>query len=153
MRSDVEVGTLISGGIDSSAVSSEAAVIKPDIRLFSISFNEDKYNELPLIKEYIKKNENRFKKTRHHTGLCGSEMLEKLPEIIKSIEEPISLGTILPTDQVCRLAGERVKVVLTGEGADEIFGGYRKFLIETAASIYHSLSIPEQKGLEDIYLN
>ncbi len=151
MRSDVEVGTLISGGIDSSAVSSEAAVIKPDIRLFSISFNEDKYNELPLIKEYIKKNENRFKKTRHHTGLCGSEMLEKLPEIIKSIEEPISLGTILPTDQVCRLAGERVKVVLTGEGADEIFGGYRKFLIETAASIYHSLSIPEQKGLEDIY--
>jgi len=151
MRSDVEVGTLLSGGIDSSAVSSEATVTKPDIRLFSISFNEDKYNELPLIEEFIKKNGNRFRLTRQHTGLCGSEMLKELPEIIKSIEEPISLGTILPTDQVCRMAGERVKVVLTGEGADEIFGGYRKFLLETAASVYHGLSIPEQKVIEEIY--
>jgi asparagine synthase (glutamine-hydrolysing) len=151
MRSDVEVGTLLSGGIDSSAVSSEATVTKPDIRLFSISFNEDKYNELPLINAFIKKNESRFRLTRHHTALCGSEMLKELPDIIKSIEEPISLGTILPTDQVCRMAGERVKVVLTGEGADEIFGGYRKFLIESAASVYHSLSILEQKGLEELY--
>ena len=151
MRSDVEVGTLLSGGIDSSAVSSEATITKPDIRLFSISFNEDKYNELPLIQDFIKKNESRFINTRQHTGLCGSEMLKDLPAIIKSIEEPISLGTILPTDQVCRMAGERVKVVLTGEGADEIFGGYRKFLIETAASVYHSLTIYEQKGLEELY--
>jgi asparagine synthase (glutamine-hydrolysing) len=151
MRSDVEVGTLLSGGIDSSAVSSEATITKPDIRLFSISFNEDKYNELSLINDFVKKNEARFGKTKHHTGLCGSDTLKGLPELIRSIEEPISLGTILPTDQVCRMASERVKVVLTGEGADEIFAGYRKFLIESAASVYHTLSISEQRGLEELY--
>ncbi len=151
MRSDVEVGTLLSGGIDSSAVSSQATVTKPDIRLFSISFNEDKYNELPLIKNFIRVNDARFKDTRHHTRLCGSETLDGLPGIIKSIEEPISLGTILPTDQVCRMASEKVKVVLTGEGADEIFAGYRKFLIEAAASEYNNLTDSGRRQLDDIY--
>ena len=151
MRSDVEVGTLLSGGIDSSAVSSQATFTKPDIRLFSISFNEDKYNELPVIKNFIRENNDRFKEARHYTRLCGSETIEELPEIVKSIEEPISLGTILPTDQVCRMASEKVKVVLTGEGADEIFAGYRKFLIEVAAGEYKNLSDSARKELEEIY--
>ena len=151
MRSDVEVGTLLSGGIDSSAVSSQSTVTKPDIRLFSISFDEDKYNELPVIKNFIRENNERFKDTRHYTGLCGSEALESLPEIVKSIEEPISLGTILPTDQVCKMASEKVKVVLTGEGADEIFAGYRKFLIEMAAGEYSNVSISARNELEKFY--
>lgn len=151
MRSDVEVGTLLSGGIDSSAVSSQATFSKPDIRMFSISFREDKYNELPLIRRFISNNHERFKDTKHYTRLCGSETLDQLPEIVKSIEEPISLGTILPTDQVCRMAGDQVKVVLTGEGADEIFAGYRKFLLEMAASEYKNLSKAEQKELEEVY--
>jgi len=151
MRSDVEVGTLLSGGIDSSAVSSQATRTKPDIRLFSMSFMEDKYNELPYIRQFLIDNNDRFKKTKHHTRLCGEETLDKLPEIIKSIEEPISLGTILPTDQVCEMASEKVKVVLTGEGADEIFAGYRKFLIEMAASEYMTLSAAKQKELDEIY--
>ncbi len=151
MRSDVEVGTLLSGGIDSSAVSSQSTVTKPDIRLFSISFDEDKYNELPVIKDFIRDNNERFKDTRHYTGLCGSGALESLPEIVKSIEEPISLGTILPTDQVCRMASEKVKVVLTGEGADEIFAGYRKFLIEMAAGEYSSLGVSTRNELEKFY--
>jgi asparagine synthase (glutamine-hydrolysing) len=151
MRSDVEVGTLLSGGIDSSAVSSQATVTKPDIRLFSISFDEDEYNELPVIKNFIKDNNKRFGDTRHYARLCGPETLEGLPEIVRSIEEPISLGTILPTDQVCKMAGEKVKVVLTGEGADEIFAGYRKFLIEAAAGKYNDLSASARKELENIY--
>ncbi|MFC1495604.1 asparagine synthetase B family protein, partial [Thermodesulfobacteriota bacterium] len=151
MRSDVEVGTLLSGGIDSSAVSSQAARTKPDIKLFSMSFKEDKYNELPYIRQFIMDNNDRFRKTRHHERLCGSETLDKLPDIIKSIEEPISLGTILPTDQVCEMASEKVKVVLTGEGADEIFAGYRKFLIEMAAGEYNNFSAAGKKELNEIY--
>ena len=151
MRSDVEVGTLLSGGIDSSAVSSQATFTKPDIRLFSISFDEDKYNELPVIKNFIRDNNDRFKDARHYTRLCGSETLYGLPEIVRSIEEPISLGTILPTDQVCKMASEKVKVVLTGEGADEIFAGYRKFLIEVAATEYKNLSGSAQRELEEVY--
>jgi asparagine synthase (glutamine-hydrolysing) len=151
LRSDVEVGTLISGGIDSSAVSSQATEYKPDIRLFSISFVEEKYNELPLIKQFVEKNSDRFKHTRLYTRQCGIESLNKLPSIVRSLEEPVSLGTIIPTDQVCEMAGNKVKVVLTGEGSDEIFAGYRKFLLEMAAHNYPALPVHKQKELRSIY--
>ncbi len=151
LRSDVEVGSLISGGIDSSAVASQAALIKPNIQLFTMSFKEKNYNELPLVQSFIKAKNNRFKSSVHYSKLCSRETLERLPDIVRSLEEPISLGTILPTDQVCELAGNHLKVVLTGEGADEIFGGYRKFLIETAAHHYHELSPERQKELVTAY--
>ena len=148
LRSDVEVGALVSGGIDSCAVASLAASRKPDISLFTISFEEEKYNELSNVKKFLKANNSRFSSAKLYTELCSRQALYRLPEIIRSLEEPISLGTILPTDQVCRLAGNRLKVVLTGEGADEIFGGYRKFLIEAAACQYHTLSSVRQKELD-----
>ncbi|MBW1914169.1 MAG: asparagine synthase (glutamine-hydrolyzing) [Deltaproteobacteria bacterium] len=151
LRSDVEVGSLLSAGIDSSAVASMAAKSRPDIRLFTISFMEDRYNELPQVKQFIDINKKRLGLTRHHTMLCGSQTLDQLPGIIKSLEEPISLGTILPTDQVCEMAGSHLKVVLTGEGADEIFAGYRKFLIEAAAHEYDGFSLSRQKHLDEIY--
>jgi len=76
--------------------------------------------------------------------------LELLPAIVRSLEEPISLGTLLPTDMVCEMAAKQVKVVLTGEGADEIFAGYRKFMIECAASRFPHL--PESKQNELLLL-
>lgn len=151
LRADVEVGSLLSGGIDSSAVASMATEHHPHMKLFTIFFKENKYNELPQVKEFLKANSRRFKSSEHITTLCRRETLDSLPEIIRSLEEPISLGTILPTDQICRMAGEHLKVVLTGEGADEIFAGYRKFLIESAASQYHSLPPHRQKALEIEY--
>ncbi|MFC1820476.1 asparagine synthase (glutamine-hydrolyzing), partial [Thermodesulfobacteriota bacterium] len=151
LRSDVEVGSLVSGGIDSSAVSSQAAKSRPDIRLFTMSFKEDKYNELPQIRQFLKANEERFKSVKHLTRLCSVETLNKLNDIVRSLEEPISLGTILPTDQVCEMAGSQLKVVLTGEGADEIFAGYRKFLIEMAAHRYKDLSPERQMELDKAY--
>ncbi len=151
LRSDVEVGSLLSGGIDSSAVSSLSAKARPGIKLFTISFKEEKYNELPQIRQFLKSNNERFLRAKHYSRLCSSETLDQLPGIVRSLEEPISLGTILPTDQVCEMAGSRVKVVLTGEGADEIFAGYRKFLIETAAHQYNTLSPVGQKELDRIY--
>jgi asparagine synthase (glutamine-hydrolysing) len=58
---------------------------------------------------------------------------------------------VIPTDQVCQLAGDHVKVVMTGEGADEIFAGYRKFLLEMAACEHGSLSSDGQRELEAVY--
>ena len=151
LRADVEVGAFLSGGIDSSAVASIAAQSKPDINLFTISFKEKLYNELPEVEKFIKTNSARFALTKSHTQLCGKEMLNQLPSIIKSLEEPICLGTILPTDQVCGLASNNVKTVLTGEGADEIFAGYRKFLIEVAACEYPHCSSLQKKELLHLY--
>ena len=151
LRSDVEVGGLLSGGIDSSAVSSLATKFKPNLRLFTISFKEDVYNELPQIQRFLGVNNQRFKSARHYSKLCSKETLDQLPDIVNSLEEPVSLGTILPTDQVCKMAGEQLKVVLTGEGADEIFSGYRKCLIEMAAAQYHELSLEQQQELDKAF--
>ncbi|MBT3311919.1 MAG: asparagine synthase (glutamine-hydrolyzing) [Desulfobacterales bacterium] len=151
LRSDVEVGSLLSGGIDSSAVASLAAKSRPDISLFTMSFDEKKYNELPQVKQFLDANKERFSSAKHHIKLCSMETLNGLPDIVRSLEEPVSLGTVLPTDQVCEMAGKKVKVVLTGEGADEIFAGYRKFLVEAAAHQFNFLSEPEQKDLNEIY--
>jgi len=148
LRADVEVGCLLSGGIDSSAVSAQVAKQSPFCKLFTMAFDEDLYNELPSVKRFLATNSNRFKSTDHKVKLCGKETLNRIIDIVRSIEEPISLGAVLPTDQVCQLASEHVKVVLTGEGADEIFGGYRKFLLEMAASQYEKLAKEEQLEID-----
>lgn len=147
LRSDVEVGCLLSGGIDSSAVCAQAAMLQQALKLFTIGFEIDKYNELPPVKEFLDEHSDRFQHTRLYSEVCPQNLLNELPAIVESIEEPISLGTVLPTDQVCRMAGEQVKVVLTGEGADEIFAGYRKFMIEMAAFQYPFLSKDRQQAL------
>lgn len=147
MRSDVEVGCLISGGIDSAAVSAAAGRIQPDIRLFTIGFEDDRYNELPFVDDLTKSLPAAFGSARLFSRICRKKHLERLPGIIRSLEEPISLGTIIPTDLVCEMAARHLKVVLTGEGADEIFGGYRKFVVEAAASRFPRLSRDQRESL------
>lgn len=151
LRSDVEVGALVSGGIDSSAVASQAVALHGPARLFTISFEEEAYNELADVKAFLETNRGRFAGCEHIVRPCGRQMLERLPGIVEALEEPLSLGTVLPTDQVCELAGTRLKVVVTGEGADEIFAGYRKFLLEAAAHVYSTLGSDEQARLDATY--
>ncbi|MFZ2632887.1 MAG: asparagine synthase (glutamine-hydrolyzing) [Desulfosalsimonadaceae bacterium] len=147
LRSDVEVGSLISGGIDSSAVSAEAARFQPLIRLFTIGFEATRYDELPKVKAFLSAKPKMFKCAQLNSQICRKSHLSRLPDIVRSIEEPVSLGTLLPTDLVCEMASKQVKVVLTGEGADEIFAGYRKFMIEGAASQFHHLPADIQQKL------
>jgi len=151
MRSDVEVGSLISGGIDSSAVASVAALHKPDLKLFTIGFQEERYDETGDVDRFMSLMPQRFEKAVPVRRMCRRGQLDTLPDIIRSIEEPISLGTMVPTDQVCSLASSQLKVVLTGEGADEIFAGYRKFLVEAAAIQYGKGTESDRKRLRDQY--
>ncbi|MCJ7774343.1 MAG: asparagine synthase (glutamine-hydrolyzing) [Desulfobacterales bacterium] len=151
LRSDVEVGCLLSGGIDSSAVASQVAKQSPTSKLFTMAFDDGVYNELPSVKKFLAINKKRFQSTDHKVKLCGKETLDQIIDIVRAIEEPISLGAVLPTEQVCQLASEYVKVVLTGEGADEIFAGYRKFLLEMAASQYEILSKEEKLEIDKFF--
>ncbi|NOY68547.1 MAG: asparagine synthase (glutamine-hydrolyzing) [Deltaproteobacteria bacterium] len=151
LRSDVPVGSFISGGIDSSAVASEAAILCPEINLFTISFEEAKYDELAHVRRFVDSGTRRFSRARLYTDKCGHDALSRLPGIVSSMEEPVSLGTIIPTDQVCCLASQKVKAVLTGEGADEIFCGYRKFMLEMAAHCLPNLSPARRKALFKFY--
>ena len=148
MRSDVEVASLLSGGVDSSSVASLAASRQPEIKLFTVSFDDPVYDELGEVRSFLSDMGDRFTSAELIHRVCSPDSLALLPELIRSVEDCISLGTILPTDQVCALAAEHVKVVLTGEGADEVFGGYRKFLLEMAADEYGSLSNSERASLD-----
>ena len=147
MRSDVEVGSLLSGGIDSSSVASIAASLQPDMKLFTISFDDPLYNELGDVREFIGSEAGTFSNTTLIHRLCSPDSLGEYSDLIRSVEDCISLGTIIPTDQICRLASDHVKVVLTGEGADEIFAGYRKFLLEMAAEEIGIMSPSERSIL------
>lgn len=151
LRSDVEVGSLISGGIDSSAVASAAVLHKPDMKLFTIGFEEAAYDETREVDRFLHSMGQRFQGCEVVRETCLLNRLDLLPGIVRAVEEPISLGTMVPTDQVCRLASEKLKVVLTGEGADEIFAGYRKFLLEAAALEFPKADSQGKKELIRLY--
>ncbi len=151
LRSDVEVGSFISGGIDSSAVALLTAETKPDLKLFTVSFDEPGYDETALVEEFIEQRSSAFLGTSRFTRKCTRDSLNQLPELVRAIGEPLSLGAVIPTDAVCALASEKVKVVVTGEGADEVFAGYRKFLVEDAFIRYQTADVEQRKHLEGLY--
>lgn len=150
LRSDVEVGSLLSGGVDSSAVCSEVAREQPGLKLFTIGFEEREYDETAEVGRFASSLP-RLRSAEMISRTCTSNLLTGLPGLVKSVEEPLCLGTMVPTDQVSDLAAASVKVVLSGEGADEILAGYRKFLLEMAAVEMEGMPEKERSSLlEDL---
>ena len=126
MVSDVPIGAFLSGGIDSSTVVASAARLTPaPLETFSIGFREADYNEL----EYARVVANRFG-TVHHDLTLGPDGLEELEKLAWHLDEPFGDSSAIPTYMVSRLASKYVKVVLSGDGGDELFAGYDKYLVE-----------------------
>jgi asparagine synthase (glutamine-hydrolysing) len=124
LMSDVPVGVFLSGGLDSSAIASEMAALRKDrIQTFSVGYADDRFSELPYARLMAK-----HIGSRHNEVLLGpNEFFDSLPSIIWSEDEPVVWPSSVALFFVSRLAGEKVKVVLTGEGGDEIFAGYLKY--------------------------
>ncbi len=114
--SDVEIGAFLSGGVDSSYVT---ACMMPD-KTFSVGFNYEKFSEVNLAKELsdILKIEN------YQKMVTADECFESFSDIQYHMDEPQSNPSSVPLYFLAKLAKEQVTVVLSGEGADEIFGGY-----------------------------
>jgi asparagine synthase (glutamine-hydrolysing) len=127
--SDVPVGVLLSGGIDSSALAALAARESPyRISTFSIGFEERSFNELEqarLVAEQYS--------TDHHELVVRPNAVELLPKLAEAFDEPFADSSALPTYLVSQLASEHVKVALSGEGGDELFGGYYTYVADTLA--------------------
>ena len=124
LRSDVEVGILLSGGIDSSAVAALAAPLAgKKLHSFSIGFPEASYNELPYAEEVAR----RVGTEHHHQTLSPSEVVSALPKIYGGLDEPLGDASLVPTWFLSRLAASKVKTVLGGDGGDELFAGYPSF--------------------------
>lgn len=119
LMSDVPYGAHISGGIDSSAVASlmsEHASQK--LRLFSVGFGTE-HDELDLARAMARSLGAEFNEI-----IVGADDFRLLPEIVYHLDEPLGDAIVIPIYLLAKLSGEKVKVVLTGEGADEMFGAY-----------------------------
>jgi len=125
MRADVPVGVLLSGGIDSGAITGFAAKLSHQpIKTFTIGFEaEENYNEFKEARLISK----RFNTDHHEIILSASKTQELLPKLIWHLDEPLADQAAIPTYLVSRFARSEVKVVLTGEGGDEFFGGYPRY--------------------------
>lgn len=120
MIADVPVGTFLSGGVDSSIVTYEGNRINPKLETFSIGFTKQKYNELPYAMELAEK----FK-IRMNAQVFDQILFKSYFEKLKIwYDEPFADTSAFPTYLVAELAKEKVTVVLTGDGGDEVFGGY-----------------------------
>ncbi len=153
---DVEVGSFLSSGVDSSYVAAVADVDKT----FTVGFGtEEKYNEIGYAKEFSKY----ISKENISKVITPEEYWSNLPKIQYHMDEPLADPAAVALFFVCKLAAEKVKVVLSGEGADEIFGGYNIYKEPNDISIYNSLpkivrksfgyiakKLPAQRGLNFI---
>jgi asparagine synthase (glutamine-hydrolysing) len=117
--SDVEVGAFLSGGIDSATVVGlmTQAGVRP--RTFSIGFDESDFDELHYARLVA-----RHFGTRHEELVVRPDMWSLVDRVIQALDEPMSDVSALPTYLVSQLAAQHVKVVLSGDGGDEVFGGY-----------------------------
>jgi asparagine synthase (glutamine-hydrolysing) len=127
--SDVPVGVLLSGGIDSSALTALAAEQSPGrVSTFSIGFEESSFDELGKARLVAERYG-----TDHHELVLRPDAVELLPRLVDAFDEPFADSSALPTYLVSQLAAGSVKVALSGEGADELFGGYYTYVADLIA--------------------
>ncbi len=122
MISDVPLGAFLSGGLDSSTIVNFAKKLNPNINTYSIGF-EGKYDETQNINQIVKK----FKTKHHHKYYHESDFKKGLKKIFYYYDEPFSDPSMFPTIFLSRFARQKITVSLSGDGGDEIFGGYPRY--------------------------
>ena len=120
MMADVPLGAFLSGGIDSSSVVASMARQSPEpVRTFSIGFDESRFNELPYAKMVAQQYA-----TEHHEIVVRPDSIGIVQRLMKHFGEPFADASAIPTFIVSEFAARFVKVALSGDGGDELFGGY-----------------------------
>jgi asparagine synthase (glutamine-hydrolysing) len=141
---DVPVGVLLSGGVDSGALTALAAQESPEpVRTFSIGFAEQSFDELAGARAVSS-----LYGTRHRELVVRPDAALLLPALAAAFDEPFADSSALPTYLVARLAAEDVKVALSGEGGDELFGGYYTYVADLLAERAGALATMARPAVE-----
>lgn len=121
--SDLEVGSFLSGGIDSGLVSAIAKQYNSTLKTFTVSF-EGAYNEAPLAKLVAE----RYRTSHYEISISFDHLLSDVEKILSNYGEPFFDSSAIPSYYVSREAKKHLTVILNGDGGDELFGGYRRYL-------------------------
>ena len=132
--SDVEVGSFLSSGVDSSYIAATSDVDKT----FTVGFDNKKYSEISYAEDLSKK----IKTKNINKTISKEEYFKNLPNILYYMDEPLADPSAIALYFVTKIASENVKVSLSGEGADEIFGGYNIYQEPLVASWYYKIPYP-----------
>lgn len=136
MVSDVPFGAFLSGGLDSSAiVALMSRHSSQPINTFSVGFREARYSELP----YAAMIAQQFKTNHTELTIAADDLMQHLPTLIDHQDAPVAEASNIPIYLISREAAKSVKMVLTGEGSDELLGGYPKHSAERFAAVYQRL--------------
>ena len=122
LRADVDVGIFLSGGLDSSIITGIASSLRDKIKTYTVSFpgtSSDESNHAQLVAKHFN--------TDHETISAAQLKLEEALEIMHSFDSPIFDSSILPTFLISKYVSKSVKVLLGGDGGDELFGGYSNY--------------------------
>ena len=142
LRSDVPIGVFLSGGIDSSLIAAMSAKKHKKIDTFSMGFHSDKHDESKYAKEVAK----HINSNHHHFMFDESKFVELLPTVVAELDEPLADQATLPTYWLSKEARKYVTVVLSGEGGDEVFGGYGYYKQFEKENTLESM-INDEKGI------
>ncbi|RQO65701.1 asparagine synthase (glutamine-hydrolyzing) [Pedobacter sp. KBW01] len=136
--SDVPVGVFLSGGVDSSAITAFASKhYQGKLKTFSVAFDFDKgVNELNLAKEVAEK----YNTDHHEIKITGADLVEVLEELVIAHDEPFGDAADIPLYLLTKKLKGTIKVVLQGDGGDEFFGGYSRYLTITNSKKYARFS-------------
>jgi asparagine synthase (glutamine-hydrolysing) len=135
LMADVPLGTQLSGGVDSGWVSVLASREAPGMNSFSVGFSEPGFDETREAKEVAARGGLKY----HEVWSDAAKFADDLPKAIWHNDEPLSHANSLEIFNLCSYAREHVKVLLTGEGADELFGGYPRYYLCRLGECYNRL--------------
>lgn len=144
--SDVEVGVLLSGGIDSGLIAAEAARLHPGIKAYSLGFPIRSYDETDKAAAIAK-----ILKIPHQVIPFDVDWHKELSDFVIDVSDPLADSSLMATRQLCREVSQHHKAVLSGDGADELFAGYElyraEFLLNRYGSFFNALR-PVLSGLD-----
>ncbi|MBU1061150.1 MAG: asparagine synthase (glutamine-hydrolyzing) [Candidatus Omnitrophica bacterium] len=149
MISDVPLGTFLSGGIDSSAVVYMMSKLSPRaVKTFSIGFEDREYSELKFANVIADK----FG-TEHREYIVKPDAIEILPKLVWHYNEPYADSSALPSYYVSKMTRQEVIVALNGDGGDEGFGGYERFMAARYAELINKAPVPFKDKIIKLIIN